>query len=52
VAVAIFDEMAGTLNWPRAAALGISLTVVTIVVMVTYQLLASRLGVRRTVVEV
>lgn len=52
VAQVIFSEMTGTLNWPRAAALGISLTVVTVVVMVVYQFLAARLGNRGAVVEV
>jgi putative spermidine/putrescine transport system permease protein len=52
VATVIFDEQNGTLDWPRAAALGISLTLVTIVIMVAYQVIASRLGNRQVVVEV
>jgi putative spermidine/putrescine transport system permease protein len=52
IAQVIFGEMNGTLNWPLAAALGVSLTGVTIVVMLVYQFLATRLGQRPTVVEV
>jgi putative spermidine/putrescine transport system permease protein len=52
VASVIFNEQNGTLNWPRAAALGVSLTAVTIVIMLAYQLLAARLGHRPAVVEV
>jgi putative spermidine/putrescine transport system permease protein len=52
VATVIFDEQNGSYDWPRAAALGVSLTVVTIAVMLTYQLIAARLGSRPAVVEV
>jgi putative spermidine/putrescine transport system permease protein len=52
VATVIFDEQNGTYDWPRAAALGVSLTVVTIVIMLVYQQIAARLGSRATVVEV
>jgi putative spermidine/putrescine transport system permease protein len=52
IAQVIFSEMTGTLNWPRAAGLGVSLTVVTVVVMLIYQFLAARLGNRPAVVEV
>jgi putative spermidine/putrescine transport system permease protein len=52
IAQVIFSEMNGTLNWPQAAALGVALTLVTLIVMLVYQLLAARLGNRPTVVEV
>jgi len=44
--------MTGTLNWARGAALGVLLSGLTIVVMLVYQLLASRFGHRPAVVEV
>ena len=40
----IYIEQSGTLNWPRAAALGLALAVLTLVVMIAYQFLAGRLG--------
>jgi putative spermidine/putrescine transport system permease protein len=52
IAQVIFGEMNGTLNWPLAAALGVSLTGVTVVVMLVYQFVATRLGQRPAVVEV
>jgi putative spermidine/putrescine transport system permease protein len=52
VATVIFDELNGTYDWPRAAALGVSLTAVTIVIMLVYQQIAARLGGRPTVIEV
>jgi putative spermidine/putrescine transport system permease protein len=52
IAQVIFSEMNGTLNWPQAAALGVALTGLTVVVMLIYQLLAARLGNRPAVVEV
>lgn len=52
IASVIFAEQEGTLNWPRAAALGVSLTAVTVVIMLAYQLIAARLGQRPAVVEV
>jgi putative spermidine/putrescine transport system permease protein len=52
IATVIFAEQNGTLNWPRAAALGVTLTAVTMVVMLGYQLIAARLGQRPAVVEV
>jgi putative spermidine/putrescine transport system permease protein len=52
IAQVIFSEMTGTLDWARGAALGVLLSSLTIVVMLVYQLLASRFGQRPTVVEV
>jgi putative spermidine/putrescine transport system permease protein len=48
----IFSEMTGTLNWARGAALGVLLSVLTIIVMLVYQGLAARFGHRPAVVEV
>src|SRR5262249_15551293 len=39
IAQVMFDEQTNTSDWPRAAALGISLTIVTVVVMGLYQFL-------------
>jgi putative spermidine/putrescine transport system permease protein len=52
IAQVILLEQNASLNWPRAAALGVSLTAFTIVVMLAYQVLLRRLGRRPAVVEV
>jgi putative spermidine/putrescine transport system permease protein len=52
IAQVIFSEQTGTLNWPRAASLGVALTLLTMLVMLVYQLLAARLGHRAAIVEV
>jgi putative spermidine/putrescine transport system permease protein len=52
IAQVMFDQQTNTSNWPQAAALGISLTVVTVVVMGLYQFLLRQVGKTMSVVEV
>jgi putative spermidine/putrescine transport system permease protein len=42
IASIIYQEENVTLNWPRGAAVGLTLTVVTIAIMLSYQVLAGR----------
>lgn len=42
IASIIYQEENVTLNWPRGAAVGLTLTVVTIAIMLSYQFLAGR----------
>jgi putative spermidine/putrescine transport system permease protein len=52
IAQVMYLEQNFNANWPRAAALAVSLTVVTLAVMTTYQLILRRLGKTMSVVEV
>ena len=52
IAQVMYLEQNFNANWPRAAALAVSLTVVTLVVMTAYQLILRRLGKTMSVVEV
>jgi len=52
IAQVMYLEQNFNANWPRAAALAVTLTLVTLVVMATYQLILRRLGKTMSVVEV
>lgn len=47
VSQVIYLEQNGTLNWPRAAALGLALAVLTLLVMLVYEFLAGKMEARR-----
>jgi putative spermidine/putrescine transport system permease protein len=52
IAQVLYVEQSFTADWPRAAALAVSLTVLTFAVMAVYQLLLRQLGKTMSVVEV
>jgi putative spermidine/putrescine transport system permease protein len=52
IAQVMYDQQTNTSNWPQAAALGMSLTTVTVVVMGLYQFLLRQVGKTMSVVEV
>jgi putative spermidine/putrescine transport system permease protein len=52
IAQVMFIEQSFTADWPRAAALAVSLTILTFAVMTAYQLVLRQLGKTMSVVEV
>jgi putative spermidine/putrescine transport system permease protein len=51
IAQIVYDEQNVTLNWPRAAALGITLSAITVTVMLAYQYILTRVGRRGALVN-